>query len=81
MCQNKDLKKALTWIREPLYSFKGIYWEFSMKVFVKVIKALSDPNRVKIIKLLQHKCSNTSPCVSVRCRHRCKWLSPVFLNI
>ena len=26
-----------------------------MKAFVKVIKALSDPNRVKIIKLLQHK--------------------------
>ena len=26
-----------------------------MKKFVKVMKALSDPNRVKIIKLLQHK--------------------------
>jgi ArsR family transcriptional regulator, arsenate/arsenite/antimonite-responsive transcriptional repressor len=26
-----------------------------MKSFVKVMKALSDPNRVKIIKLLQHK--------------------------
>jgi ArsR family transcriptional regulator len=26
-----------------------------MKEFIKVIKALSDPNRVKIIKMLQHK--------------------------
>ena len=26
-----------------------------MKAFVKVMKALSDPNRVKIMKMLQHK--------------------------
>ncbi len=26
-----------------------------MKSFIKVIKALSDPNRVKIVKMLQHK--------------------------
>ena len=26
-----------------------------MKTFIKVMKALSDPNRVKIIKMLQHK--------------------------
>ncbi len=26
-----------------------------MKEFIKVVKALSDPNRVKIIKMLQHK--------------------------
>ena len=26
-----------------------------MKSFIRVMKALSDPNRVKIIKLLQHK--------------------------
>ena len=26
-----------------------------MKAFIKVMKALSDPNRVKMIKLLQHK--------------------------
>jgi ArsR family transcriptional regulator len=26
-----------------------------MKKFIKVMKALSDPNRVKIIKMLQHK--------------------------
>lgn len=26
-----------------------------MKAFVKVMKALSDPNRVKMVKLLQHK--------------------------
>ena len=26
-----------------------------MKEFIKVVKALSDPNRVKIVKMLQHK--------------------------
>ena len=26
-----------------------------MKDFIKVMKALSDPNRVKIVKMLQHK--------------------------
>jgi len=26
-----------------------------MKAFIKVMKALSDPNRVRIIKMLQHK--------------------------
>jgi hypothetical protein len=26
-----------------------------MKNFIKVMKALSDPNRVKIVKMLQHK--------------------------
>ena len=26
-----------------------------MKAYIKVMKALSDPNRVKIVKLLQHK--------------------------
>ena len=26
-----------------------------MKAFIRVMKALSDPNRVKIIKMLQHK--------------------------
>ncbi len=26
-----------------------------MKAFIKVMKALSDPNRVKIVKMLQHK--------------------------
>ena len=26
-----------------------------MKKFIKVMKALSDPNRVKMVKLLQHK--------------------------
>jgi ArsR family transcriptional regulator len=34
---------------------KVIYWVISMKDFIKVTKALSDPNRVKIIKMLQHK--------------------------
>lgn len=31
------------------------YNERHMRAFVKVMKALSDPNRVKIIKMLQHK--------------------------
>jgi len=26
-----------------------------MKEFIKVMKALSEPNRVKIVKMLQHK--------------------------
>ena len=26
-----------------------------MKVFVKIMKALSDPNRLKIVKMLQHR--------------------------
>jgi ArsR family transcriptional regulator len=26
-----------------------------MKVFIKVMKALSDPNRVKLLKMLQHR--------------------------
>ena len=29
--------------------------EFQVKAFLKVMRALSDPNRVKIIKMLQHK--------------------------
>lgn len=32
-----------------------------MKSFVKIMKALSDPNRVKILKILQHK-SNMCVC-------------------
>jgi len=26
-----------------------------MKVFIKIMKALSDPNRIKIVKMLQHR--------------------------
>lgn len=37
-----------------LYSYYGIYGG-PMKNFIKVMKALSDPNRVKILKLLQQK--------------------------
>lgn len=38
----------------------GVYipkkeYEENMKIFIDVCKALSDPNRVKIIKMLQHK--------------------------
>jgi ArsR family transcriptional regulator len=32
-----------------------------MKSFIKIMKALSDPNRIKILKLLQHK-SNMCVC-------------------
>jgi ArsR family transcriptional regulator len=32
-----------------------------MKSFIKIMKALSDPNRVKILKILQHK-SNMCVC-------------------
>jgi ArsR family transcriptional regulator len=42
------LKKKL------LYYPKSIYGG-AMKSFIKVMKALSDPNRVKIVKMLQHK--------------------------
>jgi ArsR family transcriptional regulator len=36
----------------PKYEFIGVFF---MKVFIKVMKALSDPNRVKIVKMLQHR--------------------------
>ena len=31
------------------------YVGIQMKAFVKAMKALSDPNRVKILKMLQHR--------------------------
>lgn len=40
--------------RPSIYIPKNEYGE-SMKNFIKVMKALSDPNRVKIVKMLQHK--------------------------
>jgi ArsR family transcriptional regulator len=48
-------KKELT--EYPLFRYIAIhkYNEVSMKTFIKVIKALSDPNRVKIIKLLEQR--------------------------
>ena len=46
----------MTKVHIPLYSNLAMYKnEDAMKVFVKVMKALSDPNRVKIIKALQQK--------------------------
>jgi ArsR family transcriptional regulator len=36
----------------PKSEFTG--W-FFMKDFIKIMKALSDPNRIKIVKMLQHK--------------------------
>jgi ArsR family transcriptional regulator len=48
----KDLDKRCP----PGYIPRSEYIEESpMKDFVKVMKALSDPNRVKIMKMLQHK--------------------------
>jgi ArsR family transcriptional regulator, arsenate/arsenite/antimonite-responsive transcriptional repressor len=38
-----------------LYILKKEYLGVMMKQFTKVMKALSDPNRVKIIKILQQK--------------------------
>jgi ArsR family transcriptional regulator len=42
-------------VRRTVYSKNVIYWGFEMKEFLKVMKALSDPNRVRIVKMLQHK--------------------------
>jgi len=48
------LKNPLTLVRNLLYCQNRIYGVM-MKQFTKVMKALSDPNRVKIVKLLQQK--------------------------
>ncbi len=40
---------------ETIFHKKNIDVEIRMKDFIKVMKALSDPNRVKIVKMLQHK--------------------------
>ena len=45
-----DVEKTEHYIAKKEYVKVGY-----MKFFVKVMKALSDPNRVKIIKMLQHK--------------------------
>ena len=38
----------------PIYKYNA-KWRAAMRSFLKVMKALSDPNRIKIIKLLQQK--------------------------
>jgi len=38
-----------------VYSQKRIYKDQQMKDFINVMKAVSDPNRVKILKMLQNK--------------------------
>ncbi len=38
-----------------IYSQIGIYLGFILKNFTKVMRALSDPNRIKILKALQYK--------------------------
>jgi ArsR family transcriptional regulator len=41
---------------QSTYIIKSEYKRIlNMKDFIKVMKALSDPNRVKIVKMLQHK--------------------------
>jgi ArsR family transcriptional regulator len=46
----------LTGLEISLYSNFRIYEEdVTMKDFIRVMKALSDPNRVKLLKILQHK--------------------------
>ena len=44
-----DNNKEISYI--VIYKYTGV----DMKPFIKIMKALSDPNRVKIIKLLQQK--------------------------
>jgi ArsR family transcriptional regulator len=41
-------------VRSIIFLFRNIV-EAGMKDFVRVMKALSDPNRVKIVKMLQQK--------------------------
>jgi ArsR family transcriptional regulator len=38
-----------------IYLHSPMHRSLSMKDFIKVMKALSDPNRVKILKMLQHQ--------------------------
>jgi ArsR family transcriptional regulator len=38
-----------------LYLNKNIYGRDAVKTFIKVMKALSDPNRVRLLKMLQHR--------------------------
>ena len=49
------IKNSLTKNSKKLYIAIYKYSGARMKPFIKIMKALSDPNRVKIIKLLQHK--------------------------
>jgi ArsR family transcriptional regulator, arsenate/arsenite/antimonite-responsive transcriptional repressor len=45
----------LDMFKKNYYITKNEYRGLLMKSFIKVMKALSDPNRVKIVKMLQHK--------------------------
>jgi ArsR family transcriptional regulator len=48
------MKKRLTGIG-PAYIFQKIDMEDAMKEFIRVMKALSDPTRVKILKILEKR--------------------------
>src|SRR4030042_5612776 len=52
----KNLKISLTPIEIiTIFRKRNIYEAWTMEDFIKVMKALSDSTRVKIIKMLQHK--------------------------
>src|SRR4030042_2215679 len=52
----KNLKKSLTAIEIiTIFRKRNIYEALTMEDFIKVMKALSDPAMVKIIKMLQRK--------------------------
>jgi ArsR family transcriptional regulator len=48
-------KKGLTYPVPLIYS-KSTIWRENMKEFVKVMRAVSDTTRVKILKMLQRRC-------------------------
>lgn len=50
----------------------------AMKEFLGVTRALRNPSRVKIMKLLQQ---NKESCVSVSCRLSWKFLRPAYPSI
>jgi ArsR family transcriptional regulator len=51
----KDPENYLDKVSEGHYIHTYKYGEDAMKEFIKVMKALSDPNRVKLVKMLQQR--------------------------
>lgn len=48
--------KTLDSRRVSLYIYKDeYYWAVPMKEYIKVMKAVSDPNRLKLLKILQNR--------------------------
>ena len=52
---DQDYNSLLDNRNQKDYIPKKEFEVYSMKEFIKVMKALSDPNRVKIVKMLQHR--------------------------